>query len=137
MSDWVKNRGRCSLEEAFKGLMEVIKGDVEDINSLGLPEKKFDTVYLAEQGRPPRLVLRKIYAGLDKPVDQAMLALHYDREIHFYKNVRGLDPTSKLRVEWDQMAQACIYVLEGEESAASASLEDISRALLEPLFFGD
>lgn len=138
MSDWVRNRGRCSLEQAFKDLGEVIKGDVQDVNSLGRPGLRFDTEYIEEIGRPQRLVVNRFNTNYDSgnPAQMVMLA-YLGPEIHFYKSAQGLNPTSKLRVEWDQMSQTCVYVLDGDESAASANLEDISRALLEPLFFDD
>lgn len=137
MSDWIRNRGRCTLEQAFKDLVQVIERDVREVMALERPGVRFDTEFLHEEGRPQRLLVSKFNTSYDSgnPTEQVMLA-YVGPEIHFYKNHRNMNPTSKLRVEWEHTAQACLYVLEGEASAASINLEDISQALLEPLFFG-
>ena len=135
---WVKDRHDCTLDLAFAELLDAVKADVEEANSL-LPEyRKNAAKFVVSNGKK----LRKRFVVMGCPINRSPYSDQYkflfelgDAQIHIERT--GPDTLTKLEdmtitQKWDAATSSCLLFLDGKQVPVS----EISQVALEPMFFG-
>lgn len=129
--NWVRYEGYCTVQTMLLDLVEVVRSDVREMNSLLEKQGKEERYTVIRDPRPSTsfgVCVKDTPAGLSFVVDNQRNAIMIDTPLEYH--------SLWVYVRWDEKTYSCHYFMDEGEQRRQVQLWEISRKALYPMFFG-
>ena len=130
-SSWIARRFGCNIDTVFHDLRCAAKRDMEAMNNVLGRDKPY-AYKLDEKDEYRFVIYRTSQRAPMRAIDitQAHDAIEIESD-------RRTDVRFQVSVEWDAESDRCRYLVTRGDATVEASIDEIARLALHPLFFDE